>query len=73
MNFFKKIRNALLAGAAALFGAAAFADDPTPLGAAIASVTSSVNEGLAGGLTVATAVVVGLFAIWGIKLLMRGK
>lgn len=72
MNFFKKVRNLVVAGAAALFGAAAFAD-PTPLEAAITSVSTAVDAGLAGGLTVATAVVIGLFAIWAIKLLMKGK
>lgn len=58
---------------AAVLPVAAFAEGETPLELAIQEVSSAVDAGLAGGLTVATAVVVGLFAIWAVKLLMRGK
>lgn len=38
-----------------------------------AEIVTSVKAALASGASIATAVVLGLFAIWGIKLLWRSK
>lgn len=50
--------------------APAFAQEAGGTGA---EIVTSVKAALASGASIATAVVLGLFAIWGIKLLWRSK
>lgn len=42
-------------------------------GDALAQITAKVNEAMTSGATIATAIVIGLFVIWAIKLLWRSK
>lgn len=58
-----------IATAAAASAPAAFAQavDPTP------AIITMVDNSLASGLQIAGAVVLGIFAIWGVKLLLKGK
>lgn len=39
----------------------------------VSDITDKVDEAMTGGLAIAGAVVVGLFAIWAVKLLWRAK
>lgn len=39
----------------------------------VQDITAKVDEAMSGGLAIAGAVVVGLFAIWAVKLLWRAK
>lgn len=64
----KKYFTRFTAAAAGSSPLLAFADD-TP----IQTVTASVESAMTGGLAIATAIVVGLFAIYGVKLLWRAK
>lgn len=59
----------LIATAAAASAPAAFAQavNPTP------AIITMVDDSLASGLQIAGAVVLGIFAIWGVKLLLKGK
>lgn len=50
--------------------APAFAQEADATGA---EIVTKVESALASGASIATAVVLGLFAIWGIKLLWRSK
>lgn len=66
----EKAINAKTAAGALVLSAAtspAFADDTG------AEIVTSVKAALTSGASIATAVVLGLFAIWGIKLLWRSK
>lgn len=68
----QKAINAKTAAGALVLSAAtspAFADS-SDTGA---EIVTSVKAALASGASIATAVVLGLFAIWGIKLLWRSK
>ena len=58
-----------IATAAAATAPAAFAQavNPTP------AIITMVDDSLASGLQIAGAVVLGIFAIWGVKLLLKGK
>lgn len=58
-----------IATAAVAAAPAAFAQAMDPAAAIIAKVDSSMES----GLQIAGAVVLGIFAIWGVKLLMKGK
>lgn len=40
---------------------------------ALTQITAKVNEAMTSGATIATAIVIGLFVIWAIKLLWRSK
>lgn len=42
-------------------------------GDALAQITTSVSSAMTGGSAIATAIVIGLFVIWAIKLLWRSK
>ena len=69
---FAKAKTAALvaiATAAAASAPAAFAQavNPTP------AIITMVDDSLASGLQIAGAVVLGIFAIWGVKLLLKGK
>lgn len=68
-----KAINAKTAAGALILSAAtapAFAQEAGDTGA---EIVTSVKAALTSGASIATAVVLGLFAIWGIKLLWRSK
>lgn len=69
----EKAINAKTAAGALVLSAAtapAFAQEAGGTGA---EIVTSVKAALTSGASIATAVVLGLFAIWGIKLLWRSK
>lgn len=71
-----KAINAKTAAGALVLSAAtspAFAQSAGQSGNTGAEIVTSVQAALASGASIATAVVLGLFAIWGIKLLWRSK
>lgn len=73
---FQKIKDVAInaktaAGTAVLYAVTspAFAQEPDTA----AEIVTKVKAALTSGASIATAVVLGLFAIWGIKLLWRSK
>ena len=58
-----------IATAAAASAPAAFAQAVNPT----AGIITMVDDSMASGLQIAGAVVLGIFAIWGVKLLLKGK
>lgn len=60
---------AAIATAAATSATATFAQATSP----VAGIIAQVDDSMASGLQIAGAVVLGIFAIWGVKLLLKGK
>lgn len=70
---FKTIKKKAFNAKTAVGGALLTAVTAPAFAADVAAITAGVESSLADAKTIAGAVVLGLFAIWGVKLLMRGK